>query len=383
MTMTKLFLTSAIPAAAAALLMMLTAPVTVQAQTAPAPLFKTGQKKCWDQRGEEINCRGTGQDGDVQAGEAWPVPRFQDNRDGTITDRLTNLTWLKQADCFGRHTWLETMMEAKALANGKCGLTDRSRPGDWRMPNIIELRSIVDFGTIRPALPEGHPFVNFEPAVYWSSSTTPAFTSLGWFTTMGVGPHVFDLKVNRFRMLPVRGGLGSSARLPRTGSVKCYDAQGAEIGCLGTGQDAEFQAGVPWPNPRFTDLRDGSVRDNLTGLIWLKNAHCFGFRSWTGALRDVYQLQDGKCGLTDKSRPGEWRMPNIRELQSIMDNTAVAPAIPAGHPFTNVQPTLYWTSTSGQNFPKLAFFSLMSAGSTVFEHKNAELGTWAIKGGVK
>lgn len=76
-------------------------------------------------------------------------------------------------------------------------------------------------------------------------------------------------------------------------------------------------------------------------------------------------------------------MPNIRELQSIMDNTAVAPAIPAGHPFTNVQPTLYWTSTSGQNFPKLAFFSLMSAGSTVFEHKNAELGTWAIKGGVK
>ena len=55
--------------------------------------------------------------------------------------------------------------------------------------------------------------------------------------------------------------------------------------CKGTGQDGEIQAGVPWPNPRFTDNEDGTVTDHLTGLIWLKNGNPFGTRNWDQALK--------------------------------------------------------------------------------------------------
>ena len=63
-------------------------------------------------------------------------------------------------------------------------------------------------------------------------------------------------------------------RVPQTGQTKCYDNVGQEIDCEDTGQDGDFQAGVEWPVPRFTDNADGTVTDNLTGLIWLKNANC-------------------------------------------------------------------------------------------------------------
>ena len=49
-----------------------------------------------------------------------------------------------------------------------------------------------------------------------------------------------------------------------------------------TGDDGDLQRGVAWPDPRFTDNGDGTVTDNLTGLIWLKNANCFGTRRRRG-----------------------------------------------------------------------------------------------------
>jgi uncharacterized protein DUF1566 len=362
-----------------ALLLNVSSVVSVQLAFAQKALIpKTGQQKCWDGAGKHISCNGTGQDGDLQAGAEYPNPRFTDNHDGTIKDNFSGLTWLQQAGCLGRASWLDAMAKSAALANGQCNLKDNSKPGDWRLPNIIELRSIIDFGNFRPSLPDNNHFLDFEPTVYWSSSTVPAFKSLGWFATFGVGPHVFDLKVNTFRVLPIKGGLISPV-LPQTGSTECYDVAGKTIDCHGTGQDGEFQAGVKWPNPRFTDNNNGSITDNLTGLVWLKNAHCFGFQSWVNALKNVNTLAAGKCGLSDGSKAGDWRLPNTRELQSVMDNRTVAPALPLGNPFVNVQPTLYWSSTSGQNFPLMAFFSLMSAGSTVFEHKNAELGNWALR----
>ena len=81
--------------------------------------------------------------------------------------------------------------------------------------------------------------------------------------------------------------LALPARVPKTGQTQCYDASAA-IDCAGTGQDGAFQKGVAWPNPRFTDNSNGTVTDNLTGLIWLKNANCFGSnRLWATALSDV------------------------------------------------------------------------------------------------
>jgi hypothetical protein len=113
-----------------------------------------------------------GDDGDIQAGTPVPSPRFTDNGDGTIADNLTGLTWLKDAGCLGQQTWGNALAAANALADGNvaCGLTDSSVAGDWRLPNRNELASLLDLGTLNPALPAGHPFLNVA-SVYWSSTT--------------------------------------------------------------------------------------------------------------------------------------------------------------------------------------------------------------------
>jgi hypothetical protein len=59
-----------------------------------AAVLQTGQTDCWDLSGALIECDGTAQDGDVQAGAMTPSPRFTDNLDGTVKDELTGLIWL-------------------------------------------------------------------------------------------------------------------------------------------------------------------------------------------------------------------------------------------------------------------------------------------------
>ncbi|GAK55385.1 hypothetical protein U27_02218 [Candidatus Vecturithrix granuli] len=96
----------------------------------------------------------------------------------------------------------------------------------------------------------------------------------------------------------------------------------------------------------FTDNGDGTVTDNLTGLIWLKDAGCLGFVDWATALTKANGLKDGTCGLSDGSATGDWRLLNINELRSLFDPGLSAPHLPAGHPFTDIQFSYYWSSTS-------------------------------------
>jgi hypothetical protein len=74
-----------------------------------------------------------------------------------------------------------------------------------------------------------------------------------------------------FLVLPL-GARAGSVQLPKTGETLCYDQTGAVLPCAGTGQDGETQTGAAWPVPRFTDNLNGTVTDNLSGLIWLKDA---------------------------------------------------------------------------------------------------------------
>jgi len=136
------------------------------------------------------------------------------------------------------------------------------------------------------------------------------------------------------------------ALVAETGQTSCYDVAGAEIDCAGTGQDGEWQAGVQWPDPRFTDNLDGTVTDNLTRLIWLQNANCFGKRTWAEALSDSNSLADGSCGLTDDSSAGDWRLSNLKELESLLDMSNFYPTLPTDHPFAAVQSNFYWSSTT-------------------------------------
>ena len=75
---------------------------------------------------------------------------------------------------------------------------------------------------------------------------------------------------------------------------------------LQTGDDGDFEAGVFWPDPRFTDNGDGTATDNLTWLIWQKNLPSEYF-SWSGAISYCDELS-----FADQT---DWRLANIKELQ--------------------------------------------------------------------
>ncbi len=208
-------------------------------------------------------------------------------------------------------------------------------------------------------------------------------------------------------LLAAATGAGAGViQLPRTGQKACYDANGVVIPCEGTGQDGERQAGAAWPVPRFTDRGDGTVTDGLTGLTWLKDASCTdtvggiardsGLLDWPSALAWSNNLAAGQCGLSDNSVAGDWRLPNIVELRSLVDYSRHDPALTAGHPFTNVRPIWYWSSTTNPVYPGGAYNVGMSRGSVHVTGKSAAvfgasrvkkkagaalLGVWPVRGG--
>ena len=162
-----------------------------------APVPKTGQTTPSD----------TGTDGDLRKGVAWPTPRFTNNNNGTVTDNLTGLIWMKNADAFGvKKTWAEALSAAATVANGIGGLTDGSQPGDWRLPNVREFQSLVDYGRSNPALPDNHPFDGVQ-GFYWSSTTFPDPT-LAWDVFIGGNGMAegFDKDVADDYVWCVRGG---------------------------------------------------------------------------------------------------------------------------------------------------------------------------------
>ncbi len=175
--------------------------------------------------------------------------------------------------------------------------------------------------------------------------------------------------------------LGAPAALPKTGDTGCFDTPGTPISCVGTGQDGAFAKGVS-TSPRFTDNADGTVKDNLTELIWLKNANCFGGQIWADALTLSNTLASGACGLTDGSAAGAWRLPNVRELESLIDFGQSYPTLPSGHPFTGVQSFFYWTSTTYALFkPQAWSVNIGQSYNSVNNKSGNGFYVWPVRGG--
>ena len=338
-------------------------------------VLKSGQTQCFDTKGDPIDCKGTGQDGEYQEGLAASGARFQDNHDGTVTDSVTGLIWLKDADTFGEVGWQQALQNARNLASGSHGLSDRSAKGAWRLANIREMLSLIDYGMADPIIPAGHPFINVKTAIYWTSTTLAPAPIIAWMMTLGIGPTVFDVKHSpASRMWPVRG----QGRVPTTGQKQCWDVDGNPVPAAGTGQDGELQAGAAFTAQRFTDNNNGTVTDNMTG-VWLKDANPFGFRTWEEALTLCNNLESGNFGLSDSSEPGLWRLPNIREAESLVDYNNAGPCLPAGHPFVNLRPSSYWTSTSVNSAPSEAMFLIYAVGPSIFESKEHPFFVWPVR----
>jgi len=354
-----------------------------------------------------------------------------------VTDNLTGLIWLENANCAGGiMNWDSALTFANTLADGSsshgggdCGLSDLSAAGDWRLPNFFEAATLLHHGYTNPGLPntiglgqwiEGDPFTGVQTA-YWASTYNPQNYQFAVRLVLHA-PHMSSApKTNEYAAWPMRGPDGGSSPaqvalklagggiefpdgsvqisaggpprvlVPKTGQVSCYNSSGSVISCTGTGQDGEYQNGAAWPNPRFTKRGDGTVKDNLTGLVWLEDANCSsGTKTWEAAITWANALSDGDCLLSDGSVPGEWRLPTTAEFSSLAymetQNPAISNTDGTGHwanndPFVNIVTGNfgYWTSTSWESSPASIHIGFPRSHTSYSDVKTQSLYAWPVR----
>lgn len=376
----------------------------------------TDDYACSDTSGETVACAGSGQDGDHQAGVAWPSDRFENHGDGTVTDDLTGLMWLATGNAVqaldagfdvdgaadGRVYW-HTAMDFAAHINGDA-VSGAAGYSDWRVPSINELLSLTeaDAFTTGQFIGSWAGFTDL-PAdpTYWSSTVDndPA-QPYAWAAGFG-DSRTTALKLRNdvgadypetCEVLLVRAGTPEH-RNPVVPAPASRSGQGSAH-AIRSDADGALAWGVAWPAPRFVDNGDGTVTDALTGLVWLQNAgpattvdHQVGLLTWQQALDFVAALNDGTYPGND-TLPGlnagytDWRMPNFKEMLSLTDYSRFTPnALPDGHPFTGIQPA-YWTSTTDRLTPDIAYFwDAANKGRLDRSEKTSALAVWPVRGG--
>lgn len=155
---------------------------------------------------------------------------------------------------------------------------------------------------------------------------------------------------------------------------------------------------------RFTDMGNGTIRDNNTGLIWLKDASCSdlpgadsnGMANWDNATAAAAALGAGICGLTDGSAPTDWRLPTKEEWEAFytpyqspgaytnpaLVNTEGDAQWSEGDAFTGVKPSLYWSSTEYDS--RSAWYASMFYGYMdyiLYGSKGNDLYVWPVRSG--
>jgi hypothetical protein len=184
-----------------------------------APVARTGQTPT------EPYVPHDGSDGALQKGVVWPSPRFTNNGNGTVTDHLTGLIWLTNANCANAiRDWLLALSDVVSLnTDGKMNsnvCNDISKGGshqtDWRLPNVKELLSLIDWAFFDPALSNaagtakwtnaGDAFIGVQSGFYWSSTTIAGYPGDAWRVYLSSGTVGYANMSNGQYVWPVRGG---------------------------------------------------------------------------------------------------------------------------------------------------------------------------------
>jgi len=169
-------------------------------------------------------------DGYYHKGTPASGNHYTDNGDGTITDNATGLMWVKSgyADAdtnpatgytadgsWRKYTWANAILYCYRL-NDTTQFPPSGYLGhnDWRLPNVKELQSIINYGNWSPAIGEstvggsgtGAPFTNTKSNYYWSSTTSADGTAGAWYVSFGYGVVNVNGKTLAYYVRPVRGG---------------------------------------------------------------------------------------------------------------------------------------------------------------------------------
>ncbi|MBF0627151.1 MAG: DUF1566 domain-containing protein [Magnetococcales bacterium] len=149
-----------------------------------------------------------------------------------------------------------------------------------------------------------------------------------------------------------------------------------------TGDDGNLKKGIMRSSEDFVDKGDGSIADEATGLVWMKNADCWGVLPWADALTKIRDLNTGATtcdGYTGTDR--DWRLPNRFELQSLIDYSRRNPALPASHPFSGVQSNIYWSATTYAGNTVNAWNVIIDIGRVYNDSKTSSYYVWPVRGG--
>ena len=234
------------------------------------------------------------------------VPSYTDNGDGTITDNVTGLVWTQELSEYSM-PWSEAEGYAESLTTG--GITD------WRVPTLKELWSIRDFS-------QGWPWLD-----------TDYFHLVG-DGREGAQQHTWS---SNYYLVDTEESKDNIAFVVNdwTGHIKAMDGK-RFVRCV---------SGKPYGINSFVANADGTVTDEASGLMWAQDDSGISM-NWEDAL--AYAENSHYAGYDD------WRLPNVKELQSIVDYSGVFPAIDTSvfnisritNEAGNADYPYFWTSTT-------------------------------------
>lgn len=264
---------------------------------------------------------------------------YIDNGDGTITDTSTGLMWLAE-DSSSPMDWQEALSWCEDL--------EFAGYDDWRLPDVKELQSLVDYSGVYPAIDSGYftcsEFSEENPHYYFWTSTSAYFSTsdptnyYAWYVAFGfavgndgqdshgAGAVRFSPKyedsetfleggdnmINSVRAVRIdqRYYAAAESKVVTTGQGLCYDRDGKIITTVENGpyygQDADYDS----PEFRFTDNGDGTVTDHNTGLIWQVKP--------SDEHMSILEAQK-YCDSLELAEITDWRLPTAEELFSISD----------------------------------------------------------------
>jgi len=292
------------------------------------PIVDTGQTKCYDNRSEIAPPKPAqpfyGQDAQFQGVQ----PAYKNNDNGSVTDLNTGLMWIQKPPTY-KYTWTDA-------TNVAVWLNERNFAGhnDWRLPNVKELYSIINHSKGWPYIATNYFVCELSPHIQDQVKNTQYWTCNKLMTTGG--------RTEAF-------GVNFA-----TGHIKAYaSGMASYVRCV--------RGNPNYGKNDFVDNKDQTITDRATGLMWSKGDSKKGM-NWEAALAWVQaKNRENYHGHND------WRLPSVRELQSIVDyvrlpeaaaSTNVATAInplfrctPITNQEGNVDCPYYWTSTSCYHGP--------------------------------
>lgn len=258
---------------------------------------------------------------------------YTDNGDGTITDNNTGLIWQKTDG--GEMTFenAKQYCENLTLANFT----------DWRLPECHELFSINYYEALNPALKTTY-FTKTAAEYWWTSEIRKDNPNNIWVVNAG-------------------GGIGAH---PKTETVSAGGTKKFHVRAVRNPYSTIFNV------QHFNDNGDGTVKDNFTGLVWQKNQSP-NMMTWEEALNYASSFY-----LAGKS---DWRLPNVKELQSLNDENLTSPSIDKAY-FPEILTARFWSSTSGINANTKAWDLNTEFGIVSYSEKTTKENVILVRGGI-